>query len=142
MSNIKNHKTPTLKKERSSTSIRKKAMLQALKSSLGIISTACKAAGIDRKTHRNWLKNDEKYSEAVDDIFEDSGDFAENSLFTQIKNLNTTATIFYLKTIHKNRGYVETPKVVLQERPPDEFDDYTDAELLEIANNGYKKRLT
>ena len=43
----------------------KKAMIEALEQSLGIVTTACKKVGINRKTHYDWLKNDEDYAAAV-----------------------------------------------------------------------------
>ena len=39
----------------------KKALVQALEKSLGVVSTACKAAGISRDTHYRWLKEDPDY---------------------------------------------------------------------------------
>ena len=44
----------------------------------------------------------------IDDIILD---FAEKQLFTQISENNTTATIFFLKTKGKHRGYVEKTEV-------------------------------
>lgn len=87
--------------------IKKKAMIEALEKNLGVISTACKAVGIDRKTHYNWLKDDEEYKEAVEAIPDMALDFAENYLYKAIKDGNITATIFYLKTKGKDRGYIE-----------------------------------
>jgi transcriptional regulator of acetoin/glycerol metabolism len=40
----------------------KKAMIEALEQSLGIVTTACKKVGINRKTHYDWLKTDEDYA--------------------------------------------------------------------------------
>lgn len=89
---------------------RQNAMIKALKKSLCVIAPACKMIGINRSTHYRWMKGASKqdlaYQEAFYDILEESLDFAENSLLSQIKNGNTTATIFFLKTKGKERGYV------------------------------------
>jgi len=85
----------------------KKAMLDALEKSLGIVSQACRIVGIDRGTHYNWLKNDEDYAKAVEALEDVTIDFAETQLHKQIKDGNTTATIFFLKTQGKRRGYIE-----------------------------------
>ena len=80
----------------SSTELRKKAMLQALEQSLGVVTTAAKQAGIERTTHYNWLKEDEAYKEAVESLEAVALDFAETKLFSLINNEDTAATIFYL----------------------------------------------
>jgi hypothetical protein len=92
-----NHQNSTLKK----------AMIVALEQSLGIVTTACLTVGIDRKTHYNWLKDDEEYKVAVESIQDITLDFAESQLHKQIKDGEVTSTIFYLKTKGKKRGYVE-----------------------------------
>lgn len=84
-----------------------KAMIDALEQSLGIVTTACKMVDIDRQTHYNWLKEDEDYKAAVESIQDITLDFAESKLHSLIKNDDTTATIFYLKTKGKKRGYIE-----------------------------------
>lgn len=91
--------------------IQKKAMIEALEKSLGIVTSACKSVGISRNTHYTWLKQDEEYKEAVEDIENIALDFAESQLHKQIKEGNTAGTIFYLKTKGKNRGYVERTEV-------------------------------
>lgn len=85
----------------------KKAVLKALEQSLGIITTACKEAGIGRTTFYQWRKEDPAFDEAVREISEVTLDFAESQLLKQIKAGNTAATIFLLKTKGKNRGYIE-----------------------------------
>jgi hypothetical protein len=85
----------------------KKAMIEALEKSLCVVTTACKQVGIDRQTHYNWLKRDKKYAEAVENLQDITLDFAESQLHKQIKEGNTTATIFLLKTKGKKRGYIE-----------------------------------
>jgi len=87
--------------------IKKSAMLQALEKSLGVVTTACKSVGIARKTHYKWLKEDEEYQESVKSLKDVALDFAESQLHKQISEGNTTATIFYLKTQGKERGYIE-----------------------------------
>tara|TARA_B100000963_G_scaffold15175_2_gene11631 strand:- start:760 stop:1107 length:348 start_codon:yes stop_codon:yes gene_type:complete len=86
---------------------KKVAMLEALEQSLGVVTTACKVVGIERKTHYNWLDQDEDYKAAVKSIENVAIDFAESQLHKQIKKGSTQATIFYLKTKGKKRGYVE-----------------------------------
>ena len=85
----------------------KKAMLQALEQTLGIVTAACKIVGISRETHYDWLKSDEAYKAAVDSIQDITLDFAESQLHKQIKDGEVTSTIFYLKTKGKKRGYIE-----------------------------------
>ena len=82
-------------------------MIEALEKSLGIVTTACKSAGISRETHYRWLREDPEYKEQVDGISDIALDFAESKLHKQIDKGDTTAVIFYLKTKGKKRGYIE-----------------------------------
>ena len=100
------------------TNIRKKAMIEALEKSLGIVTTAAKAAGIDRSTHYDWLKDDEDYRKAVDSIQDIALDFAESKLHKQIENGEVSSTIFYLKTKGKKRGYVERQELTGEDGGP------------------------
>ena len=86
-------------------------MIEALEKSLGIVTTACKSVGISRQTHYQWMKEDEAYRQEVEGISDIALDFAESKLHKQIENNDTTATIFYLKTKGKKRGYVERTEV-------------------------------
>ena len=76
-----------------------------------MLLTACKQVGIDRTTHYRWYNEDKKYKEACDDLKDVTLDFAESQLHKQIKEGNTTATIFLLKTLGKKRGYVERQEI-------------------------------
>lgn len=89
------------------TAARKRMMIEALEKSLGIVTSACLVVGITRRMHYYWMQNDEKYRQAVEGIEDIALDFAESQLHKQIKDQDTAATIFYLKTKGKKRGYVE-----------------------------------
>lgn len=93
--------------------IQKRAMVEALEKSLGIVTTAAKQVGIVRQTHYNWMKDDADYKQAVEDISDIALDFAESKLHKQIEKEDTTATIFYLKTKGKKRGYIEKQEIDL-----------------------------
>lgn len=100
------------------TDTNKKAMLQALEKSLGVVTSACKAVGISRETHYRWLKEDDVYKQSVLDLENITLDFAESQLHQQILDGNTTATIFFLKTKGKKRGYIERQEIEVQEKKP------------------------
>lgn len=85
----------------------KKALLKALESSLGVVTNACKKTGIGRTTYYDWYNSDKEFKKQVDDLSNVALDFAESSLHSQIINGSVPATIFYLKTKGKKRGYVE-----------------------------------
>jgi hypothetical protein len=98
--------------------VQKKAMIQALEKALGIVTQACKVVGISRQTHYNWMAADEDYKSAVEDLGDVALDFAESKLHKLIDSGNPAATIFYLKTKGKNRGYVERQEIAVAEKKP------------------------
>jgi len=93
--------------------IKKEAMLQALENSLGVVTVACKKTETPRSTYYKWLKEDKEFAQAVKEIENVALDFAESQLHTQIKDGSTSATIFYLKTKGKKRGYIERSELDL-----------------------------
>jgi Transcriptional regulator containing PAS, AAA-type ATPase, and DNA-binding domains len=97
---------------------KKKAMLEALEKSLGVITQACKMVGVHRSTHYEWLKTDEEYKTAVEELSEVAIDFAESHLHKLIKDGNPAATIFFLKTKGKGRGYIERQEIAVAEKKP------------------------
>jgi len=98
--------------------VQKKAMVQALEKSLGIVTKACKVVGISRQTHYNWMEADADYKTAVEELSDVALDFAESKLHKLIDEGNPAATIFYLKTKGKNRGYVERQEIAVAEKKP------------------------
>jgi hypothetical protein len=98
------------------TDILKRKMIEALEKSLGIVTTAIKSLEktefkIHRSTHYDWINSDDEYKKQIESIQEITLDFAESQLHKQINEGNTSATIFYLKTKGKKRGYIERQEV-------------------------------
>ena len=90
---------------------KKKLMIGAMKSELGVVTAACKVVGISRETHYKWLKEDENYKQWMEELPDLTLDFVENALLKKIKEGNVTAQIFYLKTKGKDRGYIERQEI-------------------------------
>lgn len=90
----------------------KKAMIEALEKSLGVVTTACKIAKIARATHYVWYNKDPEYKEKVDELESVALDFAESKLHQRIKEGSDTSIIFFLKTKGKSRGYIERQEVL------------------------------
>ena len=102
--------------------IKKESLLKALEQSLGVVTVACKKADIPRSTYYKWLKEDEMFSMAVQEIENIALDFAESQLHKQIGDGNTSATIFYLKTKGKKRGYIERQEITGADGMPTHFE--------------------
>ena len=108
----------------------KKAILEALEDKHGIVTEACRSIGLARSTFYDWLKTDELFKAAVDDVTETAIDYVEGKLFERINGVSVsggidkdgeavvyqqppsdTAIIFFLKTKAKKRGYIEKSEV-------------------------------
>lgn len=84
----------------------------------GNISKIARDLGISRVTFYNWMKNDKKFKEAIDEEIEGMIDFAESKLFALIDEKNLGAICFFLKTKAKHRGYVERTEIAGSEESP------------------------
>ena len=95
-------------KNKNNTKENKAALLVALEQSMRNITIACKAVGISRPTYHKYYNTDEKFRKGVDMIKFSVDDFVENALFKKIKEGDTQAILFYLKS-KKGRelGYSE-----------------------------------
>lgn len=89
------------------TNDNKKVAIEALKKTLGNVSKACEAVGIDRSTFYDWVNSDPAFAKAMKDVREKTVDIAETALQKLIQEGNPTAIIFFLKTQAKDRGYRE-----------------------------------
>jgi len=83
----------------------KARLLQAMEDTLGNVTLACKKANICRFTYYDYYKNDPEFRRVVDDMENVKLDFAESSLFQQIKTRVPSSTQFYLKYKGRKRGY-------------------------------------
>ena len=102
--------------------ILKKKLVESLEKSLGVVTTACKQTGVNRSTFYDWYNKDEEFKKAVDSIGDIALDFAESQLHKQIKDGNSTATIFFLKTKGKKRGYIERQEITGVSGEPTAFE--------------------
>lgn len=98
-------------RRRTNMDIRKKAMLEALEKSLGIVAPACVVAGVGRSTFYEWMDKDPEFRAAVGGMQDIALDFAESKLMKRIKDEDTASIIFFLKCRAKNRGYVERQEI-------------------------------
>ena len=89
----------------------KKRLLVALEECKGIVTDACKAAGVSRTSFYDYTKKDPDFKKAVDDVENIAIDHVEGKLFKLIDELNAPAIIFYLKCKGKKRGYIEKQEV-------------------------------
>lgn len=112
----------------------KKALLDALEKSLGVVTTACKTAGVGRSTFYKWLAEDEEFKKEVQDIENIALDFAESQLHKQISEGSTPATIFFLKTKGKARGYIERQEIETKISNDLDFSDLTNEDIKKLID--------
>lgn len=89
----------------------KAELLEALAKTSGIISAACKACNLSRRTYYNFYRDDPDFREKADDVKELQKDFAESLILKKMKEGDTTMIIFYAKTQMKDRGYTERTEI-------------------------------
>lgn len=86
---------------------KKKRFLKAFGECRGIVASACEKAGIARRTVYNWKQEDPEFAKAMAEVEESQIDFVEGKLMSLVDSGDATATIFYLKTKGRSRGYSE-----------------------------------
>lgn len=91
----------------------KEKFIQNLIKGRGIICYACANTGINRSTYYRWRETDGEFAEAVDEVMETQIDYVENKLLNLVDSNDTTATIFYLKTKGKKRGWNEKQQPIV-----------------------------
>ena len=88
---------------------------------MGIVSAACKKAGISRETYYNWHKLDPEFRASIDAIEPATHGFVEDTLKLLIGEKNPSAVFFYLKTKCKHLGYEESPRNIIDKYPGNQF---------------------
>ena len=90
---------------------KQKDVLKALEETYGVVTEACKKAGLSRSQFYVYMDKDAEFKKMVEDIQEAAIDYVESKLFENIREKNVTAQIFYLKTKGKHRGYIEKTQI-------------------------------
>jgi len=109
-----------------------KTFLEIFQANGCAVYISCTKANIHHKTYYRWLKNCPEFAEAVTNAKESLLDFAENSLMAHITKKNLTATIFYLKTKGKDRGYMERVEQRVEATIHNQYDaEFTDKMIAE-----------
>lgn len=110
------------RKTESQDSEDKKKFLDALSESGGKIGKACQASGVTYYYYEKYYDSDPEFAQLCDYAMRAQGvaelDEVEDALMKKIRNGDTTAIIFYLKTKGKDRGYTEKPQPKPEPTPP------------------------
>ena len=85
--------------EQNRTQIAKKQMLKALESSLGVVTTALKSTNLSRTNYYKWLKEDEEFAQAVQDVDLIAKDFVKSKFYECIKDKVPSVVIHGAKNI-------------------------------------------
>ena len=85
--------------EQNRTQIAKKQMLKALEASLGIVTTALKATDLSRTNYYKWIKEDEEFAQAVQDVELIAKDFVKSKFYECIKDKVPSVVIHGAKNI-------------------------------------------
>jgi ACT domain-containing protein len=81
-----NKKKTPVKRKRVTNKIQqtKRALIEALTQTLGVVTSACKSVDVDRSTFYKYINEDAEFAREVRDIQEIAVDFAESKLHEQI----------------------------------------------------------
>jgi len=90
---------------------KKQKVLKCLEETHGVVTEACKKAGLARGQFYVYMNTDAAFKKQVEEIQEGAIDYVESQLFKNIKEGNITGQIFYLKTKAKHRGYIERQEI-------------------------------
>ena len=85
--------------EQNRTKIAKEKMLKALEGSLGIVTTALKSCDLSRTNYHKWLKEDEVFAQAVNDVELIAKDFVMSKFYECIKDKVPSVVIHGAKNI-------------------------------------------
>ena len=95
-----------------------KEVVKAIKGSGGFVSVVADRMNCDISTIYRLRDRHEVVKKALQSEREKQLDFAEGALQKQVREGNTTAIIFYLKTQGKSRGYIERQEITGADNTP------------------------
>lgn len=111
----------------------KAKLIKAMEKSFGVVTMACKMAGLHRSTFYNYYNSDPDFRKECDDCLEVAKDFVEHAIYKNIKDGKERTIIFYASTKMKDRGYTKTVEFKpVGEQIPEYLQGKTLAELDEI----------
>lgn len=102
---------PKKDKKRTYTHMTAEIFKTALEGSYGNITLMAQRSGASRDAIYDWIRNHPEAQEQIRKERETLVDLAENKLGVLINEKNPTAIIFTLKTLGKNRGYIEQVQI-------------------------------
>lgn len=103
--------------ENHSRKLTKETIIKGIHGSFGIVSVIANKLGCERKTVYQWLERDEDVKAAFISERETLVDLGESKLVSRINAGSESMIALVLKTLGKQRGYVEgTPKVIDEEK--------------------------
>jgi hypothetical protein len=94
----------------------KEAIKNAIEQAHGLIKPAATSLGVTRKTLYVWINDDEELKDLVMQERESLIDLAESRLFQNVNDGDTVSILFALKTLGKNRGYIEKQEIDYSEK--------------------------
>ncbi len=86
-------------------------VIEAIRNNHGLLAAAARELGVTRQTVYNYVKRYPTIARAVEESRETILDMAEGQLYKAVKNGSVPAMMFLLKTVGRNRGYVERQEV-------------------------------
>jgi len=86
-------------------------MVAAAHDSYGLIAKMATALGCERQTVYNYAKKYKTVEAAIEQARHGIVDIAEVALLKKITSGDTASIVFVLKTLGKNRGYVERNEI-------------------------------
>ena len=84
-----------------------KQVCDAIRQGNGMVSVAARILSVDRTTVYRYINKYVSVKQALDDARAELLDMTESKLFEAVKGGNVPAIMFVMKTIGKDRGYVE-----------------------------------
>lgn len=85
---------------------------EAIKNSKGILTVVAQKCGVTRNAVYVYIENHPELKPDLQNERESMTDFTEGKFFQAINNNENWAISLYLKTLGKNRGYVERQEIV------------------------------